>query len=85
MDPCIHLVYAWALKYLNRDYIKAQIYTNMSTCTLRVRGHHLLIRSVGGFRETLKLAPKPSNAVAGGAVGCVGVCSCFKFASSCTR
>ena len=23
--PCIHIVYTWALKYLNRDYIKAKV------------------------------------------------------------
>ena len=25
--PCTHIVRTWALKYLNRDYIKAKVYT----------------------------------------------------------
>ena len=38
--PCTHIAYTWAPKYLNRDYLKANVYTiqyYMSTWTLRVR------------------------------------------------
>ena len=34
--PCTQIVYTLALKYLYRDYIKAKVYTNLGTWTLRV-------------------------------------------------